>query len=429
MKRGVILNLKILFVLTLLAALPLLIMFVAAQTADILGCQMSGASMPDGFCGVLYTILMLVGWSSIAVLPISAGIVLLYLVGVVLFFGGSWLNAALKGQPMSPIVKGMGISTLAAGTLVVCLGGGVATAVWFQTEYVNRCEGLPEIAATGRENGPFALAVEIPAASPVEGRTILAVSPDGELLFQLDKFFRGRAPAWSPDGRQLAFAAQAWQAQSPELRLADWQGNVGPALLEELTGLDDISWSPDGQRLLFSAVSPEKSSELYFVNADGSDLTRLTNAAGLDQDARISPDGQQIVFTSYRNGSKDVYLMDIDGANERRLTNHSADDAYPVWSPDGRWIAFASNRGEDFWGTGAYNLYVMAADGSSQCQLTEGQDGVWQVAWSPDGQWIAFTTWQSDKIHLIRPNGQETRQLSLPVEIQSIYSLDWAAAP
>jgi dipeptidyl aminopeptidase/acylaminoacyl peptidase len=428
MKRGVLLNLKILLVLVILVGLPLLIMFVAAQTAGILGCQMSGGSMPGGFCGTLYAILMVVGWSSIAILPITVGGLGLYLLGVILFFGVSLLSAALRRQPMSPTVKGMGVSAMASILLVALVGGGAVTAVWYQTEYVNRCEGLPEIAATGRGNGPLALAVEVPAATPVESRTILVVSPDGQLLFQMDKLFRGRSPSWSPDGRQLAFAAQEWSATSPDLRLADLQGNVEAVILADLNGLDDISWSPDGERLLFSAVSPELSSELYFVNADGRDFIRLTNAAGLDQDARISPDGRQIVFASRRNGDSDIYLMDIDGSNERRLTRHSADDANPVWSPDGRWILFLSNRGDNFWQTAPYNLYIMAADGGSQCQLTQSQNMVWRAVWSPDGQWIAYVSWMSDEIHLVRPNGQDSRRLSLPVEVESIFSLDWGSA-
>jgi dipeptidyl aminopeptidase/acylaminoacyl peptidase len=390
---------------------------------------MSGASMPGGFCGTLYTILMVVGWTSIGIVPLTGGAVLLYVVGVILFFVGSVVVAGLRGKALSPTVKGLGISTLVILLLTGVGGGGVLAVNWVQTDYVSRCEGLPEIPSTGRRNGPLALAVEVPAGSEIEAYTILAVTPEGELLFQVDKSYRGREPAWSPDGRQLAFAAQDWQTKQSALHLADLQGNVGPALLAEQTRMERISWSPDGTHLLFEGLSEEKSGELFFINADGSGRRQLTSAKGSDGDARLSPDGQQIVFTSYRNGGRDIYLMESDGSNLRRLTRHAADDINPSWSPDGRWIVFASNRNRDQTMTSVYHLYIMATDGSNQCQLTQGEKSAQEPVWSPDGQWIAYTSWLQGEVYLVRPNGQDNHTLPLPVAVESVYTVDWAAAP
>jgi hypothetical protein len=428
MKRGVFLNLKILFVLILLAALPFLMMFGAGLLGSFLGCEMSGASMPDGFCGVLYTILFVVGWSSIAIVPFTVGALLLYLLGILTFFAGSALLAGLKGHAVSPTVKGMGISTLVIIILGGCVAGGVLAVNWYQIQYVGRCEGLPEVASTGKRNGPLAMAVEVPAGSDIEAYTILAVTPDGRLLFQLNKSYRGREPAWSPDGRQLAFAAQDWQTKQSALHLVDLQGNVGPALLTNQTRLERISWLPDATRLLFEGLSEEKSGELYFINADGSERRRLTFSTGLDGDARISPDGRQIVFASYRNGGRDIYLMDSDGSNLRRLTRSFADDINPAWSPDGRWIVFASNRSSNLTMSSVYNLYTMSADGSNQCQLTQGEHSEWEPVWSPDGQWIAYVSWLQGEVYLVRPNGQDFRTLPLPVEVKYVFTLDWAEA-
>ncbi len=428
MKRGIFINLRILVILILLVALPFLIMVAAGLAGEVLGCEMGGASMPGGLCGVLYTIIFVLGWSSIAIVPVSAGVLLLYLLGVFVFFVGAVVIAGLRGRPVSPTIKGMGVSTLVLIVLAAGVAGVVLAANWYQAEYVGRCEGLPEVASTGRENGPLALAVEVPAGSDIESRTILVVTPEGRLLFRLDKSYRGREPAWSPDGSQLAFAAQDWQTRRSALHLADLQGNVGPALLTEQTRLDNISWSPDGTRLLFEGITEELFGELMFINRDGSERRTLTSSTGLDGDARISPDGQQIVFASSRKGARDIYLMNSDGSNVRRLTRHFAEDADPAWSPDGRWIVFVSNRGSGRNMSRVYSLYIMSADGSNQCQLTEGESSVWEPVWSPDGQWIAYASQGQGEIYLVRPNRQELRTLALPVEVKQVYTLDWAAA-
>jgi Tol biopolymer transport system component len=93
------------------------------------------------------------------------------------------------------------------------------------------------------------------------------------------------------------------------------------------------------------------------MNADGTNVARLTNHAAFDQQPAWSPDGSKIAFVSQRDGNSEIYVMHADGSNQTRLTD---DDANPAWSPDGRKIAFASNRGEnDNW-----DIYVMPADGS-----------------------------------------------------------------
>jgi dipeptidyl aminopeptidase/acylaminoacyl peptidase len=427
MKRGIALNLTFLFILLLLVALPFLVMFLAAQTAESLGCQMSGASMPAGFCGTLYSILVVVGWSSIAIVPLTVGALLLYVLGVVIFFAISQVLAWVRGQPISPIAKGMMTSTLAIILLGGSVTGGVLAFNWFRVDFVNRCEGLPgPLNVTGKENGPLALAVKVPADSEIESRTILVIAPDGELLFRLNKSFWAREPAWSPDGAQLAFTAQDWQTRRFDLRLVDAQGAVSPALLTGQTKLENTSWMPDGKSLLIEGLSGLSDTELFFINADGSGLRRLTGADGYDGDAQTSPDGTQIVFVSNRDGNEDIYLMDIDGSNVRRLTNNPANDVHPAWSPDGRWIVFASNRGSGL-AMNNYNLYVMSTDGGNQCQLTQGEDSEWEPVWSPDGQWIAYVALLERKAYLVRPDGKETRPLPLPVEVEDIYSLDWAA--
>ncbi len=155
-------------------------------------------------------------------------------------------------------------------------------------------------------------------------------------------------------------------------------------------------WSPDGRRIAFHSYI-DGNSDIFVMNADGTGQTNLTNHPGNDRDPRWSPDGRRISFESYRDGpgtdifgrNAEIYVMNADGSGQTRLTNNRASDRYPSWSPDGRRIAFYSTRDDDFCG----DLYVMNADGSGKTNLTRNVPyGGWSASWSPDGHRIAFVT-------------------------------------
>src|SRR5207237_1677568 len=84
-------------------------------------------------------------------------------------------------------------------------------------------------------------------------------------------------------------------------------------------------WSPDGTQLAFASFR-DGNWEIYVVNANGSGLTRLTNATGTDEHPRWSPDGASILFTSNRDGNSEVYVMAANGTSQTNLTNSSALD-------------------------------------------------------------------------------------------------------
>jgi Tol biopolymer transport system component len=161
---------------------------------------------------------------------------------------------------------------------------------------------------------------------------------------------------------------------SEVLRLTDKRGQDGWPV-----------WSPDGQRIAFISGGYDEDRDLYVVNADGSGLTNLTGGRGDNWGPAWSPDGQRILFVSNRDGDDEIYVMDADGSGLTNLTNSRNDDWGSSWSPDGQRILFVSHR------SGDDEIYVMDADGDNVTRLTHSEMQEFAPRWSPDGRYIAFS--------------------------------------
>ena len=162
--------------------------------------------------------------------------------------------------------------------------------------------------------------------------------------------------------------------------------------------------------------------EIYTMNADGSNQTRLAfNQAG-DFAPAWSPNGRQIVFASFRDDEHlaEIYVMDTDGSNQRRLTHPHGWDGDPDWSPDGSQIAFNSDRNS---GRADLNIFVMDADGGNVRQVTDTLVAQ-RPKWSPDGEWILF---MEDDVFAIRPDGTALWRVSEPKPDTGSYLGGWSA--
>ena len=194
-------------------------------------------------------------------------------------------------------------------------------------------------------------------------------------------------------------------------------------------------------RIVFSS-NRDGNSEIYAMNADGSNQTRLTNHSGYDGDPVWSPDGQRIAFTSGRGGNYEIYVMNADGTGVSRLTdatdgwNEPQASALPVsvspaWSPDGQRIAFSSNR-ESVLGS---EVYVMNADGTNVARLAPDYVSHWDSSptWSPDGQRIAFSSHSDDggqDIYVVNSDGSNlTRLTHSPDGSSRVMGLQFNSAP
>jgi Tol biopolymer transport system component len=194
--------------------------------------------------------------------------------------------------------------------------------------------------------------------------------------------------------------------------------------LTDAGGFFAPDWSPDGRRIVLGRFSRSDvgREEVFVMDADGSNLTRLTRTTWTNTRPSWSPDGTTIAFASRRGGDLDLYLMDPDGGNVRRLTTSPGRDTEPVWSADGSLIAFISSRR-----AAAQDVYLIRPDGTGLRRLTNSKALDWAPAWSLDGSRIAFTRsrYEIDRQLIVVidiSNGERTRiAISAQYELQP----DW----
>lgn len=154
--------------------------------------------------------------------------------------------------------------------------------------------------------------------------------------------------------------------------------------------------------------------DIYVMNADGSDVRRLTDAPGRDFEPDWSPDGSTIVFSSDRDDPENahLYLMNADGASQRRLIPTVKDDQVGArWSPDGQYILFHSNPQVD--GLPRFDIFRVRADGSELTNLTDTRGNNFMADWSPDGERIVFVSQRNGNSELYVMNADGTEQTRL----------------
>lgn len=113
--------------------------------------------------------------------------------------------------------------------------------------------------------------------------------------------------------------------------------SVGYAAVTPLW-MRDARISPDGSEIVFCYKG-----DIYKVSAQGGTAVQLTTQASYEANPVWSPDGEQIVFASDRNGNFDLFIMSADGGAARRLTYHSASEIPSTFTPDGKYVLFSAS--------------------------------------------------------------------------------------
>ncbi len=262
-------------------------------------------------------------------------------------------------------------------------------------------------------------------------------------------FARAGEGYFSPDGKQIVFQATPHlppavfhtpkaNEDGYQIYVADLTENAPARRISTGKGTCTCAYfSPDGKHILFSsthldpdvdAIEPPKGPaysrsarynwdfhehmDIFRVDADGQNLVRLTDAPGYDAEASYSPDGKQIVLTSFRDpdGDGEIYVMDADGKNPRRITHAKGYDGGPFFSPDGKRIIYRSDRK----GNDLLQLFVNDTEGTAERALTDNEFLNWGPYWHPDSKHVIYATsrhgHQNYELYLMDvDSGQEER--------------------
>ena len=204
---------------------------------------------------------------------------------------------------------------------------------------------------------------------------------------------RGWDAEWSPDGRRIVYAHNYDYDESDISNVYSVRPDgQGVKLLAE-DGASHPTWSPDGSTIAYVSFNQGSAyrSEIFLMNADGTDKRNLTNDSAERWDGysslRWSPDGSSIVFAKEDEGSDSpaIYVIDVETGEQTALTEPGFTS--PAWSPDGSKIAYASIYRSR---TAESELFVMDADGSNERQITDNTHREATPTWAANGKAIYY---------------------------------------
>ena len=187
-------------------------------------------------------------------------------------------------------------------------------------------------------------------------------------------------PDFSPDGRQIVYCASTETGH--HIYKMDVDGNNNQQIISNASS---PKHSPQGDKIVYLTSGIDGSSQISVANADGSGQKQLTTSVSPEWwdtgfprdgngDPQWTPDGKKIVYVSWENDRSEIFIMDADGDNQTRLTTAELRDDSPEMTPDGQYILFCSRRSE----IKNSGILIMSLDGSNQRVISN--EGIHPIA-------------------------------------------------
>ncbi len=191
------------------------------------------------------------------------------------------------------------------------------------------------------------------------------------------------SPAWSPNGRQLAYVS--FESRKPVVYVHD-VATGKRRLVANFKGSNSApAWSPDGKQIALT-LTRDGGSQLFLIDAqNGGDAKRLIQSNGIDTEPTFSADGQFLYFVSDRGGSPQIYRLPLAGGAPERVTFSSSYSISPSVSPDGRWLAYIARV------NGNFKLYVMDLANNVANAVTDTSADE-RPSFAPNGRLIVYAT-------------------------------------
>ncbi|GDX78772.1 protein TolB [Deltaproteobacteria bacterium] len=212
------------------------------------------------------------------------------------------------------------------------------------------------------------------------------------------------APRWNHSGTALCFTS--YFNGNPDLYVADLLKSA-IRRVSARTGINTgCSWSPSGESIALT-LSPGSDSDIFTIDPlAGTQIARLTSSPGIDVSPSWSPDGSKLAFVSERGGGAQIYVMNADGSNVHRVSFQGAQNTSPSWSPKGDKIAFV---GRD----GGFDVFTVNLDGSGMTRVTQGAGDNEDPSWSPDGDYLVFSSTRTGSAHIWLSSADGRHQVQL----------------
>ena len=290
-----------------------------------------------------------------------------------------------EAAPPPPPTEGQPAETEPPVTAAVAPAGGVLAFSSFDPDDIRRVYQIK----VGDGSGPDTLAQN--ASQPAfshDGTRLAFLSWQGDINglrvtdiggrngYNVTTFMEDGSPSWGPDGTQLALSSTRENDRKPRI-YTTWADGMADSV--QLTLGELPSWSAQGWIAYHGCDETGGACGIWKMAPDGKGKSPVTNNES-DTTPDWSPDGNRITFMSARDGNWEIYTVNGDGSQPTRITDNSAEDGLPTWSPDGNWIAFVSSRG------GLWSLYTVPATGGEPQKLWDvpniGRDWTQQrLAW------------------------------------------------